>query len=469
MRFPLNIPLACCLALLVAGPVFPGVVLAQDAGAGQPAEQPLSLRQAIGIALEKNPGLQQTANQVESNSITVAQRRADFAPDLGMALSGAERFDKALDPVSGDRDRRDYETVTGSLDSSVNLFNGFGDIAALRGAEWELGGAKHSYNRDEQTLIFDTVSAFLQTLSDRELIQVRSENLEGNRRLLEQVDALYRAGNRPISDLYQQQAETASAELDLLTARRNYAVTTRRLLQTIGLPPVAGVKLQAPDVAPLEAALVARNEQEAPGPAVLARRSDLQAAEQQIAAAGENVIEAEAGYWPTLNLSASLGSDYSSLARENGFSGQFFDDNPNAAVGLTLSVPIFDRQLTRNQVAQARIARDNARLSLLQKQLQAETEIGQAVDDFRTAQQAIGVTEARLTAARQALAAMEERYRVGAATLVELTQARASFTEAGYERVRARYGLITQAVALAYYQGDGERMQELLAHWENAQ
>ena len=52
-----------------------------------------------------------------------------------MALSGAERFDKALDPVSGDRDRRDYETVTGSLDSSVNLFNGFGDIAALRGCD----------------------------------------------------------------------------------------------------------------------------------------------------------------------------------------------------------------------------------------------------------------------------------------------------------------------------------------------
>ena len=64
---------------------------------------------------------------------------------------------------------------------------------------------------------------------------------------------------------------------------------------------------------------------------------------------------------------------------------------------------------------------------------------------------------------------MEERYRVGAATLVELTQARTNYTEAGYERVKARYGLITQGVAVAYYQGDGERMQELLAKWENAQ
>jgi len=427
----------------------------------------LTLRQAVDLALEKNPGLKQSANQVETGLINLAQRQANFAPDLKATLSGSERFDKALE-ADGSRDHRNYENASGALGSSLNLFNGFGDISALRGAEWTLKEQQDIFTRDQQTLVYSTVTAFLQGLSDHELIRVRSENLEGNRRLLEQVEALYRAGNRPVSDLYQQQAETASAELDLLLAERNYAVTSRKLLQTIGLPPIAGVALLAPEVAPLETALVAR-EQGSPDLAALAQRTDLQAAEQQIRAAGEQVSVAQAGYWPTLNLGTSINSDYTELNRRQDFSGQFFDDNLNAVIGLTLAVPIFDRQLTRNQVAQSRIQQDNARLSLLQQQLQAETELGQAVDDFHTAQQLIGVTEARLTAARQALAAMEERYRVGAATLVELTQARTNYTEAGYERVKARYGLITQGVAVAYYQGDGERMQELLAKWENAQ
>ena len=427
----------------------------------------LTLRQAVDLALEKNPGLKQSANQVETGLINLAQRQANFAPDLKATLSGSERFDKALE-ADGSRDHRNYENASGALGSSLNLFNGFGDISALRGAEWTLKEQQDIFTRDQQTLVYSTVTAFLQGLSDHELIRVRSENLEGNRRLLEQVEALYRAGNRPVSDLYQQQAETASAELDLLLAERNYAVTSRKLLQTIGLPPIAGVALLAPEVAPLETALVAR-EQGSPDLAALAQRTDLQAAEQQIRAAGEQVSVAQAGYWPTLNLGTSINSDYTELNRRQDFSGQFFDDNLNAVIGLALEVPIFDRQLTRNQVAQSRIQQDNARLSLLQQQLQAETELGQAVDDFRTAQQLIGVTEARLTAARQALAAMEERYRVGAATLVELTQARTNYTEAGYERVKARYGLITQGVAVAYYQGDGERMQELLAKWENAQ
>ena len=84
-----------------------------------------------------------------------------------------------------------------------------------------------------------------------------------------------------------------------------------------------------------------------------------------------------------LDLATSIGSDYSSLYQADGFSDQFFDDNPDAAVGLTLSIPIFDRQQTRNQVAQARIRQDDARLSLLQQQLQAETELGQATAGFR--------------------------------------------------------------------------------------
>lgn len=428
----------------------------------------LTLQQAIHIALEKDPGLRRSANQVESSSITVAQRRADFAPDLTATLSATERFDKALDPVTGGRDGRDYETANGSVGSSLNLFNGYGDVAALRGAEWSLAGQQETFTRDEQTLVFSTVTAFLRALGDRELIRVRAENLEGNRRQLEQVDALYRAGNRPISDLYQQQAETASAELDLLGAERDHAVSRLQLLQTIGLPPTTTIELPVPELGALEANLAAQSPT-ALDASDLAQRADLRAREKQIEAAREQVIEARAGYWPTLNLSASINSDYTSLERGSGFSEQFLDDNPGGAIGLTLAVPIFDRWLTRHQVAQARIRQDDARLSLRQQQLQAEAELSQALQDFRTAQKLIGVTESRLTAARQALAAVEERYRVGAATLVELTQARAQFTAAGYERVKARYGLITQGVAMVYYQGDWARMQALLAQWENPQ
>jgi outer membrane protein len=461
----LNARFVLLLALLLSGLIHPGVGRAQAAVANQAAPLEITLRQALRLALENNPGLQQAANQVETDAIALAQRRADFAPDLKATLAGVERFDKALEPDGGS-DHRNYETATGALSSTVNLFNGFGDVAALRGAEWGLAGQQDNFTREEQTLIFSTVSAFLQSLSDRELIRVRTENLEGNRRQLEQIEALHQAGNRPVSDLYQQPAETSSAELELLLAERNYAVSLFLLLQTIGLSPATAATLAAPPLETLEMALAAQPPENAEG-AALTQRADLTAREKQIEVAREQLAAAQSGYWPTLDLATSIGSDYSSLYRAAGFSDQFFDDNPKANIGLTLSIPIFDRQQTRNQVALARIRQSDARLSLLQQQLQAETELGQALQDFGTAQKLIGVTTAQLTAARQALDAVEERYRVGAATLVELTQSRTQFVQAGFERVKARYGLIKQGAAVAYYQGNWTRMQTLLVQWES--
>jgi outer membrane protein len=296
---------------------------------------------------------------------------------------------------------------------------------------------------------------------------VRQENLAGNRRQLERVEALHSAGNRPLSDLYQQQAETGSAELDLLLAQRDEVVAKLQLLQTLGIPPTTGVELATADLEPLETALLVEAPAALPAEA-LAQRPDLTARQKQIDAAREQVREAEAGYWPTLDLSARLGSDYSSLL-EPDFDQQFFDDQVGAQIGLTLAVPLFDRFLTRNTVAQARLRQHDAELALIRLSLQADAEYGQALEDFLTAQKLIGVTAARLTAAREALAAMEERYRVGAATLVELTDARTQFTDAGFQRVKARFGLLRQRVALAYYRGDWGDLRALLGRLENPQ
>ena len=137
MHAPLNARLVLLLALLLSGLILPRIGLAQAVVADQAAPLQITLRQAIRLALEKNPGLQQAANQVETDAITLAQRRADFAPDLKATLAGVERFDKTLDPDGGS-DHRSYETANGALSSTVNLFNGFGDVAALRGAEWQL-------------------------------------------------------------------------------------------------------------------------------------------------------------------------------------------------------------------------------------------------------------------------------------------------------------------------------------------
>ena len=58
-----------------------------------------------------------------------------------------------------------------------------------------------------------------------------------------------------------------------------------------------------------------------------------------------------------------------------------------------------------------------------------------------------------MKAADQALLTSRERYNAGAATLVELAQARATQVQAASAMVNARYNLVLQGTVMDYYTG----------------
>lgn len=405
------------------------------------AEQLLSLEQAVLIALKSNPGFQQQANAVESAKISVFQQRADFYPDLNASVAGQESSQADL-------------SLSTELSSTLNLYNGFADSAALKNAELELAAVQENLTREQQTLVFETFSNFVQVITDQALIQVKEENLAENRKLLEQIETFQQAGRLALSDLYQQQADTKQAQQDLLEAQQTLNNNKLLLMQTMGLVPMIDYRAAAPDFTSLSMALSDADIERLPA-AALTDRADIKAQQHQIEAAGQQIRQAKSGQLPKVDFFAKLASGYNSSANE-AFSEQLMDDSLDAIVGISLSIPIFDRYLTRNEVAKVKIDWRNEQLALKQKELQVGLERTQAIQEYRTTQQQIEVVDSKLTSARQSLQSYEERYRVGASTLVELSQARTDYVTAAFEQIEARYDLVNQQVALAYYFGDLE-------------
>ncbi len=402
-------------------------------------EQVLSLEQAVTIALKNNPGFAQQVNGMKSAEITVTQQRADFYPNLVLEASGSEPFDTS---------QEDSKMNVG-LFSSMNLFNGFGDIAALKKSELLLQAELESLSRSEQTLVFETVSQFIQVLTDQELIHVEEINLAENNALLERIKMFYEAGKVPISDLYQQQAETQQAELDLLEAKHSLGVSKLLLMQTLGMVPTADYQVIPLDFETLP--LIPPDDETTHLTVLaLANRADIKAQEQQIEAAGQQIREARAGHLPQVDLSVSLDNDYSGDS----------DENLNSTIGVTFSIPVFDRFLTRNEIVKARIEKRNEQLLLDEKKLQVGLEIAEALQNYRKTEKQLDVFESKLTYALQALHSYEERYRVGASTLIELTDARSQYVTAAFDRVQAKYDLVSQQIAVAYYLGN---MKQVLA------
>lgn len=408
--------------------------------------QVLNLEQAVILALAHNQDLQIAADQVRDGEVSVQRQRDQFLPEVTADGVVTLRHDEGT--VSADRD---YGTLSTDVTLRLNLFNGLADQAALEEARQTLAARQHSFSREEQQLVFTTVGHYLEAVKSLEQIRVAEQDLTDNEGQLADIEAFYRAGRRPITDVYKQQAEVARSRSSLLGARRDYLVSRLTLLQTIGIDATATVEVVMPDYPLLKTAPET-------DPAVLvvtalSLRPDLQARRKEVAASEEQIRVAKAGRYPAVDLVASAGTSFDERDEES-FGSQMGEDNLGGSLGLSLSIPIFDRNLNRHEVSRAVIGRNSARLEAAKLQRQIEAEVGQAAADYRTAGEQLEATRAQLTYAEKALDSTEQRYRVGAATLTELTSARSVYVEARYAVIEAEIERMVQTVAVAFYSGD---------------
>jgi len=422
----------------------------------------LSLEKAIQIALESSPRVKQSANQVEISSITVKQKKANFLPELNASTGTSERLGKSFDAQTGITSNTASNSVSFNASTSVNLFNGFSDKASLEQARLDLKSSSADFDRMRQTIIYETIQRYIQAVTSRDAIGVEKENLEAQKLLLTRIEDYNKAGKRPITDVYQQKAQVSNAEYQFLNAQRNYEVNKLLLMQTMGVQPESEFEVVDPGIENLLIKLKDSRDEEALKKA-LTNRPDLLSQEYSIDAAYNGITIARAGYYPKLSFSASFGTSYSSQTRKIlNFGDQFFKKNINGSFGLSLSIPVFDKFRTKYSVATAQVSLKNQQIELDRLKQQVGLEVQQAIRDYDTAAKQLEVSDDQLRYSKDALDSTQERYEVSASTLIELTQARAQYIQALYNRLQARLNLLVRGIAVSYYKGDENAMISLV-------
>ncbi|MFA4947359.1 MAG: TolC family protein [Candidatus Krumholzibacteriia bacterium] len=443
--------IGACAFLCWAG-AYAGVATASEGRA-------ITLKDAIETALKANVDLRQVANQTESREISVRSSTMDFFPSLRLSLGASRGYGKDYEALSDRFEWSHSNSMNLSVSSGLDLFTGFGRIASLKQARLELEAQRRSYARSREQVIYETMQQFVLVVLDEDLITVDEQYLESQRSLLSQIEAFTTSGRRPIVDLYQQQASAADAESRLLIARRDFEVDKYRLLQVMAVDPGMECTIVVPDVEGITGGLAGFLPDDAVGEAMTGR-ADLAAQRLQVEAAKKQITASRAGYWPTLSLSAGAGTSYRNPGSYD-FNDQFYNNNLNGSIGLSLSLPIFDRLSTYNGVAQAKISLRQAQLGVEKLELQTGVEIRQALEDYATAGKAVEVAQAQLRYSEQALKNMEERYKVGASTLVDLNQVRTSNLQSSYNFINAKYARLVKGVAVLYYSGGIDKAMPL--------
>ena len=416
----------------------------------QSAPGRITFDDAVGIALKQNVTVRQAQNATELGAAAVRQQQLQFLPDLRFNVSGSGDLGRNFNQTEGGIVNQTTGSMSTGLSSSVTVWNGGQNTANLRSARLDEEASTKDLSRTRQTVVFTVASNFLELVAQQEQLRVQQQNLAALEQQEEQIKRFVDAGSRPISDLYQQQASVAAARASVVETQRAVELAKVALIQTLQLDAAGNYDFVPPAVSEADVnrqfnldTLVAR---------AYAQRVDIDAEEARVGAAEQDVKAAKATRMPTISLSAGYNTALSS-ASDLALVDQL-NQRRGGSIGIGVSIPLFDRGSTDLATQRAEIQAENARLALEQQRQQVAVEVRRAYLDHQAARQRLAAAQAQQRAADQALAATRERYRVGAATLVELTQSQAAQVQAASALVNARYNLVFQQSLMSYYTGE---------------
>ncbi|HEY7377493.1 MAG TPA: TolC family protein, partial [Steroidobacteraceae bacterium] len=410
----------------------------------------ITFQEAIRIALEQNSTLKQAETAAALGQVNFTAAKQQFLPDLSVDVHGSQNYGRNFDSDVGRVVDQTTNNASIGLSSGVVLFNGFGNTANLKEAEFSRDAGDLDLQRSRETIAFTVATNYLALISQQEQLQVQRENLAAQAALEQQIQTYVDAGARTIADLYQQQANVASAKLTVVNGERSTQLAEVDLMQTLQLDPRGTYEFQAPAFGSLYPATTEVDLENLLDKAY-AQRADLVAGKARLDAAGQAVRVARSGFWPSVSLSAGYDTAYTSAA-DIPFSDQI-DQRRGGSIGLGISIPIFDRGSTAAAARRAELARQNAQIDLDSLQNDVGLQVRRAYLDLQSAHEQLAAAQAQEKSAELALQAAQDRYDAGASTLVELTQARATQVDGASAVVTARYNEMFQRTLIGYYIG----------------
>lgn len=354
-----------------------------------------------------NENLKNSVAQYRIAQAAIAASQAGLYPSFGASL-GANRSANALTSPKG----TSY-SVSGSLASwEIDLWGRLS--GAVSAAE-----ARALASRDDlAAATLSTQATLAQTYFSLRTAEAQTTLLQGTidayQRSLELTQNRYQAGVASSADVAQALTQLKSTQAQLFESVLSRAQLEHALAVLLGKAPSA-LSLAStgtlPDAPALPAQLPA---------SLLERRPDIAAAERRVAAANAQIGVARAAFFPALTLSGNGGYRGTSLSNLIGAPNLFW------SIGPALALTVFDGGARQAAVDSARASTDQAAAVYRQTVLTALQEVEDNLVAAGSLQAEAQVQAEALSAARQALEVVNNQYKAGTVSYLNVVTAQAS-------------------------------------------
>ena len=416
---------------LLAGAVVPGLLRAQT--------RTVTLEEAIALALRTQPAIIQARGDLDVAHASQREAIGSFLPTLStnssMSQNSSTRFNTATQQIVSVPAAISYSA---GLSAQLEIFDGFRRLAQTRAAGATTASADASLTNQRFQVILQTKQAFFNALAAAELVRVSQTQVERSLQQLKISKDKLAAGSAIRSDTLRSTVDLGNARLQMLNAQAQQATAEANLARLIGVDGLVQASGAAalPDLTGLDVAAL-REE-------VVRASPEVQTAEAQARAAGAQVGVTRAQYFPT--LSASYRQSWAGARDSAAFTPAALATWPTLrntwSFSLGLSWPIFNGFGRETNLRRSLASRDAAEARAADARRQANASFTQQLAAFEAARQQVAIAEASRAAADEDLRVQQERYRLGAATIVDVLTSQVSLGQAEVSMVQARLNLL---------------------------
>ncbi len=487
------------LALASAGGALSASALAAQTttlppSSGTTAQGPvLTLAEAVALAKRNNPGYATSANARRNAAAIVRAANGAFLPTVNTNFGAGYREGRqTFFQGQGFGATNDQLTTDVSASASLNI-----SVAALndrKQARFNQEATETDITSAEQRLRTDVTTQYLAALQAQARAVLQDTLQTTTEAQLQLARARLQVGSGTQLDVQRAEVADGQQRVAAINARNLAAIELVRLFQLVGVAQSEGARL--------DPSLAATPAVELQSILDMARKANPQLEGLRLREEGfkRAVSSARGGYIPTLSLSANVsGNTFRSTStgqlitsRQSSVLGQrascIRSEEVRAALNLSnglsqcqsiaftpdqeaairaqqgtypldftrnpysfsaqFSLPIFDGFRREQSIEQAQVQRRNAANDVRTQELRVTADVQSAYLSLTTAQQTVALQEQNVATARIVLALAQERYRVGAISLVELVQARGDFERSETDRINAVFDVQRAFTAL---------------------
>ncbi|CAM3602630.1 TolC family protein [Zobellia roscoffensis] len=409
-----------------------------------------SLEDCIAYAMENNITVKDATLNASISEVDYSKSKSARLPNLFGSASQNFSSGTSIDPITSDYVSDQIHSTNLGINSSMTLFQGNQLSNQIKQNKLLLEQNSLLAEEAKNSIVISILESYLQTLFSKEGIAIAESNLDASEKEVLRAKSRLDAGSIALTDYTEAQSQAATNKYNVIAAKNEYEQNIITLKQLLELSPLENLEIETidenTDLLNLEL------NKEAIYTNALNYLPEVEASKTNIAVNEKELDIAKGGYLPTLSLIGSVGSGYTSI-NDNTFSDQL-DVNFNQKLGLSLTIPIFNRNQTKAAVQTASLYIERAEIQKQTVEKEVIKKVETAYQNALSSQEQLVAAEASKEAAEQSYDLAQKKYELGDLSTTDLVISQNTYTNAQQNYLQSKYLNILYHQLLQFYQGN---------------